>query len=56
MLLLAHGAAIVEPADAQFVIDRAGCHGVQLGSSIERLAIEGPLQQRAAAFKGLLFQ
>jgi predicted TIM-barrel enzyme len=55
VLLLAHGAAIVEPADAQFVIDRAACQGVQLGSSIERLAIEEPLQRRAAAFKGLRF-
>jgi predicted TIM-barrel enzyme len=55
VITLAHGAAIVEPADAQFVLDRAGCQGVQLGSSIERLAIEVPLQERAAAFKGLRF-
>ena len=55
VLLLAHGAAIVEPADAQFVLDRTDCHGVQLGSSIERLAIEGPLERRAAAFKVLRF-
>ena len=27
------------------------CHGVQLGSSIERMAIERPLEERAAAFK-----
>jgi predicted TIM-barrel enzyme len=55
VLLLAHGAAIVEPADAQFVLDRTDCHGVQLGSSIGRLAIEGPLERRAAAFKVLRF-
>jgi predicted TIM-barrel enzyme len=55
VILLAHGAAIVDPEDAQFVIDRAGCHGVQLGSSIERMAIEGPLERRAAAFKDLRF-
>ena len=55
VLLLAHGAAIVEPANAQFVLDRTDCHGVQLGSSIERLAIEGPLERRAAAFKVLRF-
>jgi predicted TIM-barrel enzyme len=53
--VLAHGAAMVEPADAQFDVDRTGCHGVQLGSGIERLAIEGPLEQRAAAFKALRF-
>ena len=51
MILLAHGAAIVEPEDAQFMLDHTGCHGVQLGSSIERLAIERPLEARAAAFK-----
>ena len=45
VILLAHGAAIVEPDDAQFVLDRTDCHGVQLGSSIERLAIEGPLER-----------
>jgi predicted TIM-barrel enzyme len=55
IITLAHGAAIVEPADAQLVLDRGGCHGVQLGSSIERLAIEVPLQARAAAFKDLRF-
>ena len=56
VILLAHGAGIVEPSDAQYVIDRTGCQGVQLGSSIERLAIEGPLQERAAAFKNLRFE
>jgi predicted TIM-barrel enzyme len=53
VILLAHGAAIVDPGDAQAVIHRTGCHGVQLGSSIERLAIERPLEERAAAFKVL---
>ena len=28
-----------------------GCHGVQLGSSIERMAIERPIEARTAAFK-----
>src|SRR5262249_46502403 len=53
VILLAHGAAIVEPADAQLVVDRTGCDGVQLGSSVERLAIERPLEERAAAFKAI---
>jgi len=51
VILLAHGAAIVDPEHAQYVLDRTGCHGVQLGSSIERLAVEGPIEARAAAFK-----
>jgi predicted TIM-barrel enzyme len=55
VILLAHGAAIVEPADAEFVLGATRCHGVQLGSAIERLAIEGPLQHRASEFKAIKF-
>ena len=51
VILLAHGAAIVDPEHAQHMLDHTGCHGIQLGSSVERLAIEGPLEARAAAFK-----
>ena len=51
VILLAHGAAIVEPEHAQYMLDHTGCHGVQLGSSIERMAIERPIEARAAAFK-----
>jgi len=51
LILLAHGAALVNPEDAQYMLDHTDCHGVQLGSSIERMAIEVPLQQRASAFK-----
>ena len=51
VILLAHGAALTEPDDAQYLLDHTGCHGVQVGSSIERLAIEIPLQERAASFK-----
>ena len=40
VILLAHGAAIVDPEHAQYMLDHTGCHGVQLGSSIERMAIE----------------
>jgi len=51
VILLAHGAAIVDPEHAQHMLDHTGYHGIQLGSSVERLAIEGPLEARAAAFK-----
>jgi predicted TIM-barrel enzyme len=42
---------LVNPDDAQYLLEHTDCHGVQLGSSIERMAIEVPLQERAAAFK-----
>ncbi len=55
IILLAHGAALSNPDDAQYMLDHTDCQGVQLGSSIERLAIEQPLEQRAAAFKAVRF-
>ena len=54
-ILLAHGAALVNPEDAQYMLDHTDCHGVQLGSSIERMAIERPLEERAGAFKEVRF-
>jgi predicted TIM-barrel enzyme len=55
VVLLAHGAALVNPEDGQYMLDHTACHGVQLGSSIERMAIEVPLEERAAAFKRVHF-
>jgi predicted TIM-barrel enzyme len=55
VILLAHGAALAEPKDAQYLLDHTDCHGVQLGSAIERLAMERPLEERAAAFKAVRF-
>jgi len=55
VILLAHGAALVNPEDGQYMLDHTDCQGVQLGSSIERMAIEQPLEKRAAAFKGVHF-
>jgi predicted TIM-barrel enzyme len=55
VILLAHGAALVNPEDGQYMLDHTACHGVQLGSSIERMAIEIPLQDRAASFKNVHF-
>jgi hypothetical protein len=37
------------------MLDHTDCHGVQLGSSIERMAIEQPLVERAASFKAVHF-
>jgi len=55
VILLAHGASLVNPEDGQYMLDHTDCHGVQLGSSIERMAIERPLKERAAAFKNVHF-
>jgi predicted TIM-barrel enzyme len=55
LILLAHGAALVNPEDGQYMLDHTDCHGVQLGSSIERMAIEAPLQERTASFKNIHF-
>ncbi len=53
VIILAHGASLVDPEDGRYLLDNTSCHGVQLGSSIERMAMEGPLEERARAFKGL---
>lgn len=55
IILLAHGASLVNPEDGQYMLDHTGCHGVQLGSSIERMAVEIPLEERAASFKRIVF-
>lgn len=55
VILLAHGAALVNPEDAQYMLDHTGCDGIQLGSSIERMAVEQPLEERAANFKQVRF-
>jgi predicted TIM-barrel enzyme len=53
VILLAHGAALVSPEDAQYVLDHTSAQGVQLGSSIERMAMEEPLKQRTEQFKAV---
>jgi predicted TIM-barrel enzyme len=37
------------------MVTHTDCHGVQLGSAIERMAVELPLEERAAAFKAITF-
>jgi predicted TIM-barrel enzyme len=51
VILLAHGAAIIDPEHAHAMRALTRCDGVQLGSSIERMAIERPIEARTAAFK-----
>jgi len=53
VILLAHGSALASPEDAQYLLDHTDAQGVQLGSAIERLAIEEPLQRRTEEFKNI---
>jgi len=55
VVLLAHGASLVNPEDARYLIENTDAQGIQVGSSIERMAIEVPLQERTEAFKRLRF-
>jgi predicted TIM-barrel enzyme len=55
VILLAHGAALSGPDTAQYMVTHTDCHGVQLGSAIERMAVEQPLEERAVAFKAITF-
>ena len=55
VILLAHGAALSDPDSAQYMVTHTDCHGVQLGSAIERMAVERPLEERAATFKAISF-
>lgn len=51
VLLFAHGGAIAEPDDTQYIYDHTGAVGFLGASSVERLPVERPLQDTAAAFK-----
>ena len=55
VILLAHGAALSDAETAQYMVEHTDCHGVQLGSAIERMAVELPLEKRAATFKAIQF-
>ena len=55
VILVAHGAALETPADAQFILDNTTGHGFWTGSSTERLPIERAVSQAAAEFAGLRF-
>jgi predicted TIM-barrel enzyme len=55
VILLSHGAALSDADTAQYMVTHTDCHGVQLGSAIERMAVERPLEERAAAFKAIRF-
>ncbi len=55
VLLVAHGAAMETPEDAQFILANTTCDGFWTGSSTERLPIERAITETAAEFAALRF-
>ena len=55
VILIAHGAAMETPEDAQFMLDNTSGHGFWTGSSTERLPIERAVSAAAAEFSSLKF-
>lgn len=56
VMLIAHGAALETPSDAQFLLNNTSCEGIWTGSSTERLPIEKAVYQAAKEFADLRFQ
>ncbi len=54
-ILIAHGAAMENPEDAQYMLDHTTGHGFWTGSSTERLPIERAVLATAAEFRQLAF-
>ncbi|GJM20619.1 MAG: hypothetical protein DHS20C15_05340 [Planctomycetota bacterium] len=54
-ILVAHGAALENPVDAQFMLDNTSGHGFWTGSSTERLPIERAVLSTAQEFTALEF-
>ena len=55
VILVAHGAAMENPPDAQFILDNTSGHGFWTGSSTERLPIERAVTAAANEFTALRF-
>jgi predicted TIM-barrel enzyme len=55
LILIAHGAAMETPEDAQYMLDHTTCHGFWTGSSTERIPIEKAVAETAARFAALRF-
>jgi predicted TIM-barrel enzyme len=56
IMLIAHGAALETPSDAQFLLNNTSCEGIWTGSSTELLPIEKAVYQAAKEFADLRFQ
>jgi len=55
-ILVAHGAAMETPSDAQYMLNNTSGHGFWTGSSTERLPIEKAVSAAANEFRGLSFE
>ena len=55
VMLIAHGAALENPVDAQFILDNTSCDGIWTGSSTERIPIEKAVYETAKEFADLRF-
>ncbi len=53
VMLIAHGAALETPEDAQYMLDHTSGHGIWTGSSTERIPIEKAVLETAQRFAGL---
>lgn len=56
VILVAHGAAMENPADAKYMLDHTSGHGFWTGSSTERIPIERAVTQAAREFTALKFR
>jgi predicted TIM-barrel enzyme len=56
IILVAHGAAMENPPDAQYMLNHTSGHGFWTGSSTERLPIERAVTAAAKEFSALRFQ
>jgi len=55
VLMIAHGSAMVNPPDFQYVLDNTSCDGFWTGSSTERIPIERAVLSTAQEFAALRF-
>lgn len=55
VILIAHGAAMEQPADVQYMLDHTSGHGFWTGSSTERLPIERAVTKAVSEFASLRF-
>jgi len=55
VMLIAHGAALENPVDGQYILDHTSCDGIWTGSSTERIPIENAVLSTAQEFASLRF-